>query len=175
MGRSSRTFNMSTLTEHEREKLKARWPNLTDSLIDEYRDTFAVFDLNGDGSLAPEEVQRTMQKLGFQKTLSQINQIIMKVDEDRNGVIDFLEFVSLMQMQRDDTNELRRAFEVFDKNGDGKISASEVKEVFIDIGHPMTNEEIDFLFKTIDENGDGFISFDEFENMMKFGPPHLVK
>jgi Ca2+-binding EF-hand superfamily protein len=37
----------------------------------------------------------------------------------------------------------------------GKISASEVKDVFIRIDHPMSNEEIDFLFKAIDENGDG--------------------
>jgi Ca2+-binding EF-hand superfamily protein len=81
-------------------------------------DTFSVFDVNGDGSLTPAEVQMTMKKLGFNKTLSQINQIVMKVDEDRNGVIDFLEFVSLMQMQRDENAELKKAFNVFDRNGD---------------------------------------------------------
>ncbi len=77
-----------------------------------------MFDVNGDGSLSPEELQVTMKRLGFPKTLSQVHQIITKVDEDCNGVIDFLEFVSLMQMQRDETSDLKRAFAVFDKNGD---------------------------------------------------------
>ena len=52
---------------------------------------------------------------------------------------------------------------------------AEVKEVFKGIGHPMTDEEIEFLFHSIDENKDGIINFEEFQNMMRFGPPQFQR
>jgi len=164
---------MAHLSDADREKLRKRWPHMTDAQIDEYKESFAVFDVDGDGQISPEEVQITMKNLGFQKTLSQIEQIMSRVDTDKNGVIDFTEFVALMQLQRNETNELKRAFDVFDKDRNGEINADEIKEIFRDMGHPMTDEEIDFLFSFIDENQDGVIDFNEFQNMMRFGPPQL--
>ena len=35
------------------------------------------------------------------------------------------------------------SFQVFDKNGDGKISANELKDVMVSLGEKLTDDEID--------------------------------
>ena len=51
--------------------------------------------------------------------------IINEVDEDGNGTIDFEEFLQMMAKKMKDSDneeELREAFRVFDKDGNGYIS-----------------------------------------------------
>ena len=46
----------------------------------------------------------------------------MKVDVDGNGSIDFTEFLTMMQekvKENEDSEDIREAFRVFDRNGDG--------------------------------------------------------
>ena len=53
----------------------------------------------------------------------------LQVDADGNGTIDFPEFLNLMARKMKDSDseeELREAFKVFDKDGNGFISAAEV-------------------------------------------------
>jgi calmodulin len=55
---------------------------------------------------------------------------------DRSGTVDFQEFLKYMAKLRSNSSsggsgELLSAFKVFDKNGDGKISASELKNVHL--------------------------------------------
>ena len=64
---------------------------------------------------------------------------------------------------------LRTAFKMFDKDGSGKIDASEVGallsgEEFRDV---YTLQQLQNAIKEVDENGDGEIDFEEFIVMMK--------
>ena len=46
----------------------------------------------------------------------------VKVDVDGNGSIDFTEFLTMMQekvKENEDSEDIREAFRVFDRNGDG--------------------------------------------------------
>ena len=47
---------------------------------------------------------------------------------------------------------------MFDKDGSGVISASEIKEV-LGFGGNLDNAAIDAIIKQVDENGDGEISW----------------
>ncbi len=60
--------------------------------------------------------------------------MISDSDLDHSGTVDFQEFLTYMAKLRDSrggSDELRSAFRVFDKNGDGKISAAELKNVHL--------------------------------------------
>ena len=55
--------------------------------------------------------------------------MVAEVDADGSGTVDFPEFLSLMARKARDADseeELREAFKVFDKDGNGFISAAEV-------------------------------------------------
>jgi calmodulin len=60
----------------------------------------------------------------------------------------------------DDT--LRAAFAVFDSNGDGTISAEEVRRVVREMGEPVTEQDMAHMLSEIDEDGDGMINYAEF-------------
>ena len=60
--------------------------------------------------------------------------------------------------------ELREAFQIFDSDGDGLISAKDLRELFKSIGEKLSVEEAEEMFKdTINEEGIDRINFDEFK------------
>jgi len=59
-------------------------------------------------------------------------------------------------------DEVRKIFSKFDKNGDGKISRSELKEMLSTLGSETTSEEVKRMMEELDQNGDGFIDLKEF-------------
>ena len=93
--------------------------------------------------------------------------MISSVDGDANGAIDFDEFLLLMKKSICDPDlELKKAFDVFDKDNSGSISRSELKDLMKSLGQKLTESEVDQIMNTVDENNDGEISFEEFKKMM---------
>jgi calcium-binding protein CML len=62
--------------------------------------------------------------------------------------------------------DIRRAFFVFDKDKDGKISAEEVMAVLHKLGDSCSLEDCRKMVKEVDRNDDGFVDMDEFMTMM---------
>ncbi|XP_024959277.1 calmodulin-like protein 1 [Cynara cardunculus var. scolymus] len=59
-------------------------------------------------------------------------------------------------------DEMRRVFNKFDKNRDGKISKEEYGSAVGLLGGKKAKSEVTKAFQVIDVDGDGFIDFDEF-------------
>src|ERR1700685_3767441 len=77
-----------------------------------------------------------MRSLGQNPTEAELQDMINEVDADGNGEIDFPEFLTMMARKMKDTDseeQIKEAFKVFDKNGDGKISAAELRHVMTSI------------------------------------------
>ncbi|PRD33453.1 UNVERIFIED_CONTAM: Calmodulin [Trichonephila clavipes] len=62
--------------------------------------------------------------------------------------------------ERDSEKELKEAFRVFDKNGDGFISAPELRNVMTNLGEKLTDEEVEDMIKEADLDGDGLVNYD---------------
>ena len=93
----------------------------------------------------------------------------LQVDADGNGTIDFPEFLTMMARKMKDTDsaeEIKEAFKVFDKDGNGFISAAELRHIMTNLGEKLTDEEVDEMIREADVDGDGQINYDEFVDMM---------
>ena len=80
-----------------------------------------------------------------------------------NGTIDFPEFLTMMAKKMKETDseeELKEAFRVFDKDGNGFISASELRHVMTNLGEKLTDEEVDEMIREADIDGDGQVNYD---------------
>lgn len=80
-----------------------------------------------------------------------------------NGEIDFEEFLQMMSKKIKDTDteeEIRDAFRIFDKDGNGLISANELKQLMANLGEKLTDEELDEMMREADLNGDGHIDYE---------------
>ena len=62
--------------------------------------------------------------------------------------------------------EIKDAFTMFDHDGDGTISASELKSVMMNIGVYSTDEDIKDMVKEVDEDESGELEFPEFVQLM---------
>ena len=64
-----------------------------------------------------------MKSLGQNPSAEELKQMILEVDEDGSGSIEFPEFLVMMTKKMKDnensTEDVKKAFKVFDQNGDG--------------------------------------------------------
>lgn len=67
--------------------------------LEEVKQAFDVFDVNKDGFIDAEELQRVLCVLGLKQglKLENCNSMINTFDEDGDGRIDFQEFVKFME------------------------------------------------------------------------------
>ena len=74
---------------------------------------------------------------------------------------------SSFELTDNENEELRQAFNLFDKNGSGTISSQEIRVALTALGFSMTNEEIQSLILKYDHGKYGEISFDEFTEIIQ--------
>ena len=91
--------------------------------------------------------------------------MVNDTDLNKDGNIDYREF-SKMLKQRARKNKFLKAFQLLDKNGDGKISKEEIKAVIKQCGGTLFDEEVEKVIKDVDKDGDGYLNYNEFLNIM---------
>lgn len=95
--------------------------------------------------------------------------MINEVDADGSGSIEFPEFLMMMAKKTSDMaaeDEIREAFRVFDRDGNGFISRDEMRSVMMNLGEKVTDEECNQFILEADVDGDGQINYEEFYLMM---------
>ncbi|ELU01786.1 hypothetical protein CAPTEDRAFT_222210 [Capitella teleta] len=139
---------------------------------EKYREAFRLFDADGDGTITVDELEVVMKSLGHTPSRTELENMIGEVDGDGNGQIEFAEFVDMMEKFGDFTGEdqrekdIREAFRIFDRDGDGYITALELHETLNTLGEVLTKEEADNMMMEADANGDGRIDYEEFTKVM---------
>jgi len=142
---------------------------LTEEQTAEFREAFALFDKDGDGTISTKELGTVMKSLGQKPTVAELNDMINEVDSDGNGEIDFEEFLSMMAKKLKETDleeDIREAFRVFDKNSSGIISTLELRHIMTNLGEKLKDSEIDEMIRHADIDGDGSVNYNEWVTMM---------
>ncbi|OWF34590.1 Calmodulin, striated muscle [Mizuhopecten yessoensis] len=103
-----------------------------------------------------------MRSLGQNPTDADIHDMVALVDSDGNGSIDFDEFLHLVAkrlQEADIETGLVEAFRLFDKDGNGFLTANELQSVVATSGESLTTEEVDMLMNEADVNNDGKVNY----------------
>ena len=95
-----------------------------------------------------------------------INSYFSSIDTDKNGKIDYTEFLAACLEKKIFLKEekLYEAFSVFDKDQDGKITKDELMSVLK--LEPKDDAYVKELIKNADKNSDGAIDYKEFLEFM---------
>ncbi|ORM39641.1 Calcium-dependent protein kinase 4 [Babesia sp. Xinjiang] len=138
---------------------------------------FSKMDKNGDGQLDRAElIEGFSEYLRLKGSPSeeseratveeQVDQILQEIDFDKNGYIDYSEFLTVAMDRRSimQQDRLEKAFKLFDADGSGTISSTELGKLFgvADV----SEEDWQRVLHEVDTNNDGLIDFEEFQAML---------
>ncbi|XP_076819619.1 calmodulin-like protein 6 [Clavelina lepadiformis] len=146
---------------------------LSDQEEKEFQECFEMFDEEGEESINVGELNKMLRLLGWDPTESELQEIVRKSGLRSAGKMTKPQFLKLMErwcnshQNKQSEEELKQAFQVFDKDGSGYIEWNELKYVMQGAGEPLTDEEVTVMMKEADKDGDGRIDYEEFVAMMK--------
>lgn len=143
---------------------------LTEEQIEDFKKAFLLFDKDGNGRITADELSDVMQSLGQKPSDSEVEAMIQQADQDGDGSIDFLEFLEVMASKIGENSfedDLREAFQLFDRDNNGYISKREMRFVMSSLGEQITDAGVDNMMREVDLDGDGRVNYEEFIRMMK--------
>jgi len=143
------------------------------------RRMFQVLDADNDGHITEEELKSVFNDDFDPKAF------IAEFDSDGDNNISLKEFISVLtqDLMEEDENDaqdsdqvadmtrsafrlcqrgLKKYFNMHDANGDGQISAEELKSFLGEMGARMTDQEAKEGIAEVDLDKDGYINFKEF-------------
>ena len=145
---------------------------LDEAQVKESFDAFLAEHPNG--KLKPKDFREMMTKAVPKKDAAKMEKHVFRMyDSDKDGFIDFTEFMLLFHIMADGTPEevLTKIFRVFDVNSDGTISMKEMNKLIKDMYGLLKTEDPNIAaknmvaktaFAEMDKNEDGKVSKDEF-------------
>jgi len=146
--------------------------DLDEMQIGALRKAFESFDTEEKGAINLETIGNILRMMGVKFSVSNLQEIFDEVDDDGSGFLEFEEFTELAAkfLIEEDAeelkNELREAFRIYDKKGEGFITTHVLKEILREIDNKLTEADLDGIIEEVDEDGSGTLDFDEFMEMM---------
>ena len=129
-----------------------------------------MFDKNENGTIQASELHSVLESLGRSSTDDDVNQFLMKLDVNENGVISKDEFISavdeIYSFPQSTVDEVVQAFQIFDINGSGKITVDEMKTILLKFTDEFNEDDVNAIFELIDVDQDGKLSY---ASSLKFG------
>ena len=133
---------------------------------------FKKLDTNGDGHIEKRDLDH-IPGIGNNPLLGRI---IATFDKNGNNKISFMEFINGLATLSTGTDEQAKnqfAFNIYDFDGDGKISTGDLTRVVkMIVGDNLTDAQLKQLVESTmqqaDNDKDGYLNFEEFKNIVKY-------
>eukprot|EP00835_Amoeboradix_gromovi_P003972 NODE_285_length_11794_cov_0.197178.p7 type:complete len:156 gc:universal NODE_285_length_11794_cov_0.197178:10887-11354(+) len=141
---------------------------ITDEQQAELKDVFELFDLDKDNLLSAAECRFALRSLGFEMKTHQLLQILKENNykEQKISYEQYFTITKKLVVDRDPLDEIRRAFQLFDEEGKGKISLKNLRKVANELGENVDDDELQAMIDEFDTDNDGEINEQEFIQLM---------
>ena len=142
------------------------------------RDAFAMFDRDSDGVISADELEVMMAYLGNKVTPAEVGDIIAEAGSRKANSITVAQFNKLMDIQKNPAmrdrigssnieDDIRLAFRLFDRDGDGIISTKEMKKALKHFGIALTERETELVIaEATITSGDRTVDYEIFKKVM---------
>merc|ERR1719384_2703137 len=139
-------------------------PGLMQDEIEEMKQAFDLFDVEGTQRINPRDLRGSIQALGLRR--SQVVQHLLS-DLERQGArpLDFAGFLDLMTAkmgERDSRDDISKVFRLFDDDRTGTISVRNLQRVARELGEQLPLDDLNEMIARGDTDGDGEVSLDDF-------------
>jgi len=155
---------------------------LREAEIESYRPLFKKVDADNSGYIDHKELRSLLSSMGLTPLKSIMERCIDLVDKNRDGEINFEEFVNLMGILRrsegfsdEELLQLEEIFLRFDNDNSGEIDTLEILNVMRHLGFVMTLDEAHRLVAEVDANDSGAVDFREFLHLHRVWREHEIK
>ena len=126
-----------------------------------------IFDAFATGPAIPKDTFPTLVRaMGLVKTKQELDELWIEVDEDGSGAIEFEELCTMFdrhynpEQEDEAVKKMYEAFKVLDADGDGNLTLDELKQMMMQGGEPLSDEEwesYEDFFRRADRNNKGFL------------------
>ncbi|KAI9538237.1 Myosin Light Chain 1 [Dissostichus eleginoides] len=137
-------------------------------VIDDYRESFGLFDRVGDSKVAYIQIADIMRALGQNPTNKEVAKLLGNPSPEEMAAkrVEFEGFLPMMQTVVNNPNkavyeDYVEGLRVFDKEGNGTVMGAELRIVLSTLGEKMTENEIDALM-TGQEDENGCVNYEAF-------------
>lgn len=137
------------------------------SQIQEFKEAFAMIDVNRDGIIDVEDLRSIWTNLGREPE----TKILEEMVAESPGQLNFTHFLALFGEKMhgtDPESTLRDAFIMFDEDGKGKLHEEYVKDLLMNVGDQFSKDEIKQVWKEAPIEG-GMLDYLKFVQIIKRG------
>ncbi|XP_073657610.1 uncharacterized protein [Tursiops truncatus] len=134
-----------------------RAKQLTEEQVAEFKEALSPFDEDGDGAISTRELGTVLRSPGQKPTEAELQDLVGELDRDGSSTVGFPELLGLIARKvkgRDAKDQIREAFCVFDKDGNGLMGTAELRHVMTRLGEKPRDQEVDEMIRAADVDGD---------------------
>ncbi|XP_030760711.1 troponin C-like [Sitophilus oryzae] len=135
------------------------------------RKAFQMFDTTKSGFIETTKIATILNTMGQLFDEGELSNLIKKNDPQHTGKVNFDDFAEiashfLEEDEQETQQELKEAFRLYDREGNGYITTGTLKEILAALDDNLTSRDLDGIIAEIDTDGSGTVDFDEFMEMM---------
>ncbi|CAO1301168.1 unnamed protein product [Diamesa serratosioi] len=136
------------------------------------RKAFQMFDTTKSGFIETIKITTILNTMGQLFDEGELQALIDEQDQENVGKVNFDGFCNIaahfLEEEDDEAmqQELKEAFRLYDREGNGYITTSTLKEILGALDDKLTSSDLDSIITEIDTDGSGTVDFDEFMEMM---------
>ena len=146
---------------------------LTEQQKTEVKEAFDLFDTDGSGVIEAKELKVALRALGFEPQKDEIKRLINEVggtgERDATGTIDFKEFLEIMTLkmsEKDNPEEIEKAFNLFDIDNKKIITYENLRENAAELKENISEDELREMIYEACRDRYGSVTKEQFEAIL---------